>query len=273
MRIKDLFSPFVKEKKIPILRIKENTELLKDKIVLITGGTSGIGYAIAEVMLRSGAKVIVASSNAGKVEKAVSNISSDYCKGMVFNINNISEMESKIKEACSFFPENRIDILVNSAGIHHHSGFLEISESEYDNVMDINLKGAFFFTQKICNYMIKNGIHGHILMVSSSSALRPGTSPYHLSKWAIKGFTRGLAKQMLPHNIIVNAIAPGQTATPMLGVDENEDVNCAYAMLGRYILPSEIASWAVLLVSDLGETLAGETIYATGGSGLLSLEK
>lgn len=122
--------------------------------------------------------------------------------------------------------------------------------------------------------MIRNNVRGgHILNVSSSSALRPAWSPYEMSKWTIKGFIKGLADTLIPHGIIVNAIAPGQTATPMIGVDPNGDIDAPGIPIERYGSPQEIAHLATILVSSYGDLVVGDTLYATGGSGVISLHR
>lgn len=120
--------------------------------------------------------------------------------------------------------------------------------------------------------MKEHSIKGHILNLSSSSALRPAWGPYQMSKWAIRGFTLGLAEQLQPYGIVVNAIAPGQTATPMLGKTALGDLYNNYALAGRYITPEEVANLAVFMVSDMGNMVVGDTFYITGGSGTISLE-
>ena len=153
-------------------------------------------------------------------------------------------MPEKIKTAAAMFRENRIDILVNSAGVVSHSDFLDMSEQEYDSIMDINAKGTFFMSQAVAKYMIENRIKGHILNVTSSSALRPAWTPYQMSKWAVRGLTFGAADKLLPHGIIVNAIAPGPTATPMLDKNEGDSIYNATCPAGRFAMPSEIAALA-----------------------------
>lgn len=138
--------------------------------------------------------------------------------------------------------------------------------------MDTNVKGTFFVSQAVGNYMIENRIKGHILNISSSSALRPAWGPYQISKWAIRGFTLGLAEKLQPYGIVVNAIAPGQTATPMLGKDSRDDIYNDYALAGRYIMPEEVANLAVFMVSGMGNMIVGDSVYMTGGSGTITLE-
>lgn len=121
------------------------------------------------------------------------------------------------------------------------------------------------------NVMLNKGIKGHILNVTSSSALRPAWTPYQMSKWAVKGLTLGLADMMIPHGIVVNAIAPGPTATPMLGKEAGDNIYEPYTPSRRYAMPEELASLAVFMVSGAGDMIVGDTFYMTGGSGTITL--
>lgn len=168
------------------------------------------------------------------------------------------------------FSENRIDILVNSAGVSNLSDFINMPESEYDNIMDINVKDTFFMSQAVARYMIDNRIKGHILNVISSSALRPAWTPYQMSKWAIRGLTLGMADRLLPYGIVVNAIAPGPTATPMLN-RKDDSIGSSTVPAGRIAMPQEIATLATFMVSGMGDMIVGDTFYMTGGSGTISL--
>lgn len=180
-------------------------------------------------------------------------------------------MPGKVRTAAAMFPENRIDILVNSAGVINHSDFWDMSETEYDSIMDINAKGTFFMSQAVAKHMIENRIRGHILNVTSSSALRPAWTPYQISKWAVRGLTLGMADKLLPYGIVVNAIAPGPTATLMLGKSEGDSIYNATCPAGRFAMPEEIAALAVFMVSDMGDMIVGDTFYMTGGSGTITL--
>lgn len=255
---------------IPIPTQFDTTELLKDKVALITGGSGGIGLAIAESFLKNGCKVIIAGTSQEKLDKCLKKLGSDpNVRALVIDVTKIGTLSEKVKSAVRFF--GQIDILVNSAGVNCFTDFLEVSEDEYDSVMNVNAKGTFFMSQTIAKYMIKNKIKGHILNITSSSALRPAKTPYHISKWAMKGFTLGAADRLLPSGIIVNAIAPGPVATAMLGKKENDSIYKEGQPSGRYALPVEIANMAVLLVSDVCDLVVGDTLYMTGGSGIISL--
>lgn len=108
--------------------------------------------------------------------------------------------------------------------------------------------------------------------MTSSSALRPAWTPYQMSKWAVRGLTLGLADALLPHGIVVNAIAPGPVATPMLGKCEGDSIENPQGPCGRYAMPSEIANLAVFMVSGMGDLIVGDTFYMTGGSGTIDLK-
>lgn len=262
---KVLFKIFKKNiSTVPIL--VNHQKMLENKIAMITGGDSGIGYAIAEEFIKSGCKVIICGRDKTKLEKC-SNKLGKYCKYIELDVRDIKKMKKIIEMAATLFDENRIDILVNSAGVGVKHGFFDIDEEEYDLIMDVNAKGTFFMTKAMANYMIDKKIKGHILNVSSSSALRPAWTPYEMSKWSIKGFTLGAADTLSKYGITVNAIAPGPTATPMLNVKEGDNVAIDTNLVGRYAMPNEIASLSVYMCSEMGRMIVGDTFYITGGAG------
>lgn len=260
---------------IPIPTPIDTQKLLAGKVALITGGSSGIGLAMAESFAKSGCEVIIAGRNEVTLKKCCDeiNVKIDHesVKYILLDVLDVSSISGKIQKAAKMFDKGVIDILVNSAGLVSKSSFENTSEAEYDAIMDTNAKGTFFMSQGMGAYMIENHIKGHILNVTSSSALRPAWTPYQMSKWAVRGLTLGLADVFLPHGIIVNAIAPGPTATPMLGKDKDKSLYLGQCPAGRYAHPTEIASLAVFMVSDLGNMIVGDTFYITGGSGTISL--
>lgn len=275
MPIKSNLKKFIKKlnvkEKVPIIEVQYENKLLANKIVLITGGSGGIGYAIAKKCLHTGAKVIIAGTNENKLNEKVKNCNSKKIKSIVLNLNDVSSFEEKIQEACGLFSENRIDVLVNSAGINPAKNFFNINENDFDFTMNVNVKGTFFMSQAFAKYMIANNIRGNILNVSSSSALRPAWGPYEMSKWTVKGFTVGLADTLIKHGIVVNAIAPGPTATPMLGLEAGDDIDLPNNPSGRFAMPREIAELAVMLISNAGRLVVGDTLYATGGAGTITM--
>ena len=265
--IKKILSFLQPKKKIkvevPNLSINE---LLKERIALVTGGTSGIGFAIAEAYLKAGAKVIITGRSEDKIKRSVTKLSEfGDIEGIILDITKIDTFQKVLSEAVKKF--GKIDILVNNAGV---SGALisKTTEEEFDTVLDTNLKGVFFLSKIMGRYMVDNSIPGNILNISSASSIRPAACGYTISKWGIRGFTMGLARTLLPYNIVVNALAPGPTATPMLNKGKSQDdISLSNTPSGRYAMPCEIANMAVILVSDLSRLIVGDTIFMTGGAG------
>lgn len=256
-----------------IVTIPHN-KLLENKIALITGGNSGIGYAIAEAFLKSGATIIITGRNKDKLEKARKDLSvfdnnKNKIHTLILDNEDVQTFETKINSLIE--KTKRIDILVNNAGLIGGNLF-HTDEKDYDKIMDTNLKGTFFLSEIIAKHMINHKIKGNILNICSSSGIRPANSAYTLSKWGIRGFTLGLAKSLIKYGITVNGIAPGPTATPMLNKNSNSSIEHKSNPLGRMIHPKEIANMAVILTSDMGKSIVGDIIYMTGGAGLITFD-
>ncbi|SFP38365.1 3-oxoacyl-[acyl-carrier protein] reductase [Butyrivibrio proteoclasticus] len=252
--------------------VKEE-ELLKGKTALISGGSGGIGYAIAEELLRLGCFVVIAGTSEDKLARICNGKGLNNLRYIVLNMKEIQLFSEKVREVCEMSPNDGIDILVNCAGINNSKTFLEVDECTFDDILDINLKGTYFLSQSVAKIMISKKIKGHILNLSSASALRPASQPYAISKWAITGMTKGLADELIKYGIIVNALAPGPTATPMLGKDSDGDISHSSSPIGRYALPQEVARLAGFMVSGYGDLIVGDTYYISGGSGTISLHK
>ncbi|MGE8593290.1 SDR family NAD(P)-dependent oxidoreductase [Bifidobacterium hominis] len=270
MKIREVIDYYFRKKNekniVSVNILKSSEELLKGKIALIIGGTGGIGKAIAEAFISSGAKVVISGTNERKVRKTVEQLGIN-AKGVQIDLNHVSLFDEKITHVIEQFPEKRIDILVNCAGVHGDQKFGNVSEETYDMVMNTNLKGLFFMTQEVGNYMKRKGIKGHILNVSSAAALKPGYTPYEISKNAVKAFTLGAAAELIDYGIVVNAIAPGPVATSMLGYEEGNTLYTDCVPAKRFATPLEIAQLAVIMVSDMCNLVVGDTFYISGGSG------
>ena len=166
------------------------------------------------------------------------------------------------------FEKEPIDILVNSAGVHGSDKFGCVTEETFDSVMNTNVKALYFLSQTVSNLMIQNDIKGHILNLSSASALKPSWTPYEISKRAVDGITQGMAHKLIQHGIVVNAIAPGPTATSMIREDGN--LEWPFNPSGRMSTVEEIANLALYMVSPMGDGIVGDTFYLTGGSGTIN---
>lgn len=252
------------------------SELLSGRTALITGGTSGIGYEIAKAFIDAGCFVAITGRHQGRIDAACKRINEEtVSKGRIVGVelNNmlVSSFQDAIDKVVNLMPSGQIDILVNNAGVLG-GHFSNVDESLYDSVLDTNLKGPFFLTREVARHMKENKIKGNILNIASASSLRPADSAYCLSKWGIRGFTEGAARSLAPYGIVVNGIAPGPTATPMLLDGEKDDISWPANLTGRMVTPQEVASMAVILVSDMCRMVIGDILYMTGGGGNVTNE-
>ena len=278
--------PMVKRVQANVVSLDIN-KMLDGRVALITGGTSGIGKAIAETFLKSGATVIITGRDESKINNVLNEIKNQNVlyEQKVFGVqlNNIQpssfghKLEEIIKliKACvdefEIVEDNdELVILVNNAGIGG-GDISNTTEEEFDQVIKTNLNGTFFLSKIVSKYMIKNSIKGNILNIASSSSLRPAASAYTFSKWGIRGFTLGLAKTLAPFDITVNGLAPGPTATPMLHCD-GHDISFEKNPMRRFAMPEEIANMAAVLVSDMGRMIVGDIVYMTGGAGVITFD-
>lgn len=270
-KLKNIFSI-----KIPVKNPILYGELLKGRCALITGGTSGIGFAIAEAFLRNKADVVITGRNQLKIDTAVNNLKKAFpeqkISGVLLDNCNISKMKDSFQNVLLLEQEKKIDILVNNAGVINKTFFGNTLENDFDLVIATDLKGPYFLSELFANYLKENKIEGNILNVSSSSAIRPASNSYGLAKWGLRGMTLGLAKHLSGYGIVVNAIAPGPTATTMLLNDNEKSISRPSSPSERYATPEEIANMSVVLVSDLGRMINGDTVYITGGCGLLTFD-
>ncbi len=271
-RIKSIFHP-QRVVNVKVVSMASN-ELLKGRCALITGGTSGIGFSIAEAFIKAGATVIITGRSQERIDTVLSKLPKGKFFGIVLDNTKVDSFESKFSNILEMLKNSnifQIDILVNNAGVNG-KGMPNATEKEYDNILDTNLKGVFFLSQMIGKYFVRNNIKGNILNIASASSLRPADSAYSVAKWGIRGLSLGLAKALGKDGITVNGIAPGPTATPMMINNKELNMNLDRIPLGRYVMPEEIANMAVILVSDMGRSIMGELIFMTGGAANLTYD-
>ncbi|MCG5014269.1 SDR family NAD(P)-dependent oxidoreductase [Collinsella aerofaciens] len=252
---------------LPIQKVTDPDKTLEGKVAFVAGGSGGIGMAVAEALLDSGARVVLGGTKAEKLRACMDKLGhSDRIAFVVMDASNAEASDQVVSEATRAF--GNIDIFVESTGVHTEGvNFWTMTPEEYDRVMSINLRGAFFLARSVAQHMIDSNAKGHILFVNSSRGFEPAWSPYGLSKWGLKGFTQGLAQTLLPYGIVVNGIAPGSTATPLIGVKEGDAISSNENGAGRLATPTEIAEWAKMLVGPSGDLVIGETVLVSGGRG------
>ena len=214
-----------------------------DKTVLITGGSKGIGFATAKKFLSLGDRVIITGRNEEKLKEASAKLGG--CPYLVWDISDVSLAAEMIEKADAFY--RGIDIFVNNAGVVLHWGggknynIFDMPEDIWDKTMEINLKGMYFACQAEAKYFLAKERKGHIVNVASEWSFRPADNPYSISKWGVRGLTLGLAKILGPKGIVVNAVAPGETATNIL-YQEDGAVHAMNTPRGVQAKPEEIAS-------------------------------
>ena len=249
------------KKKIPVFIPTYKSDILKGRVALITGANSGIGYGRNEERLQKAFEKLVKENPKAKIIKNI------------LDLSNPELFEERLKEIDGQLKDKKIDILVNNAGISMNGSNIENPNiKSFDAVMDCNLRGTYFLSSLVVRYMKANKVKGNILNISSSSENRPVVSAYSLSKWGIKGLTLGMAKKCIDDGIIVNAIAPGPTATKMIKNDRDDDITRQQYPMDRLITPEEVANLAVFLVSDMGRTIVGQTIYMSSGLGIITVD-
>jgi NAD(P)-dependent dehydrogenase (short-subunit alcohol dehydrogenase family) len=242
------------------------------KIVLVTGAQQGIGRAMALEFAGAGADVAVnwlddeaaaaevADQVRGRGRRAI------LVRADVAQIEQTRAMTAAVEQELG-----PIDILVNNAGVFPRVPFLEMTESNWDHVLDVNLKGSCFCAQAVAKAMVSAGRPGVIVNLTSGAAYRgsPRGVHYVASKGGVVSLTRAMALELAPHRIRVNAIAPGltDTAQPRYGSSEAELAEAARAIpFGRMARPEEIARAAVFLASDDAGFVTGQILHVNGGS-------
>ena len=252
---------------IPISHPISSEKEFVEKVALISGGSGGIGLDIAKSLKESGCTVIIAGTNVKKLESLKAETSIDT---IIMNYSNPKTFDNVIQEVVSKY--GKLDIFISSVGVHTENvSFWSMYPDEFERVIDINLKGTFFACQSVGKYMKNNRIKGSILLVSSSRGSEPAWSPYGISKWGLKGLTEGLGKILVSYGINVNAIAPGSTATGLIGIREGDSITSNDNEMNRLIMPDEVATLAKLLVGGAGKMITGEVVHISAGRGTFDI--
>ena len=242
---------------------------LTDKVALVTGASRGIGRAIALLMAKQGADVVVNySGSEGAAQETVYAILAMGRNAIKIkaNVGNAEEVAAMVEEAHSTF--GRIDILVNNAGITRDGLLMRMKDSDWDDVININLKGVYLMTKAVSKIMMKQR-SGKIVNMTSVVGVtgNAGQANYSASKAGVIGFTKTCAKELASRGITVNAIAPGFIHTDMTDVlpDKVKEAMVHTIPLGRMAEPDEVAAVAVFLASDMSSYITGQVINVDGG--------
>lgn len=238
-------------------------KLLDGKIALITGGTSGIGYAIAKKLKEQGCQVILFAQNKEKGEKAARDLEALF---VAVDVSNTAIVEEEIKKILS--SHGKIDILVNNAGITRDGLLMKMSEEDWDKVLDTNAKSCFNTCRAVSRAMLK-AKSGKIINISSVVGIsgNPGQANYAASKGAMIAMTKAMALEFASRNIQVNCIAPGFIETQMTDIltEEQKGAILARIPLGRMGKTEEVADAVLFLASSLSSYITGQVLTVDGG--------
>jgi 3-oxoacyl-[acyl-carrier protein] reductase len=242
---------------------------LKDKVALVTGGSRGIGRAIATSLAAAGATVVVNyKGNAAAADEVVRDIGAEDGQALAIqaDISQSEEVERMFKSVLDRY--GRLDILVNNAGITRDTLLLRMKEDDFDAVLDTNLRGVFLCTKAALRPMTK-ARGGRIINITSVVGLmgNAGQSNYAAAKAGIIGFTKSTAREMASRGITINAVAPGYIETELTGL-LSEQIRAAILEnipLGRLGAPQDVANLVCFLASDAASYITGETITVDGG--------
>ncbi|HTZ58855.1 MAG TPA: SDR family NAD(P)-dependent oxidoreductase [Acidobacteriaceae bacterium] len=245
------------------------TELIRDKVVIVTGAAAGIGAGVARLFAEEGAHVYLTDLDRPGVEKQAAKLKSEGHSAFAFEANarDRDAMAAVVKDATGRF--KHIDVLINNAGVYPRQPFLDMTEEQWDAMHDINLKSVFHCTKLVMPHMVhqRSGAVVNISSVTFFTGLQNLTH-YIASKGAIIGFTRALAREMGPHNVRVNCITPGAIETEgerKLMPKEESDAFMTQQSLKRRITPLDIARVCFFLSTDLSAAMTGQTLNVDGG--------
>jgi 3-oxoacyl-[acyl-carrier protein] reductase len=242
---------------------------LAGKVALVTGGSQGIGEAIAQALAAHGAHVVVAARREDKAASVAQAIaaSGGSAEGICLDVADPASVSAAFKAVVE--KHGKLDVLVNNAGITDDGLILRMSKDSWDKVLATDLTGVFLCAQEAAKVMIKKRVPGRIVNITSVVGLmgNPGQTNYAAAKAGVIGFTKALAREIGSRGITVNAVAPGYVETPMTDVlnDEQKKSLVGQIVLGRLGRGDDVAGAVVYLASEAAAYVTGITVNVSGG--------
>ena len=243
---------------------------IKEKVAIITGAGMGIGYAIAELLLKNDARVVLNEVDEKVAENTLISLKKKFPDSCSLFIGDAGDVEV-IDRLVHFTLEQygRIDFVIPNAGITLFGDFFKFKPQEFDKVIGLNLKGAFFLVQKTGGIMKKQGDGGRVILMSSITGIKgyPNLTAYSMTKAALQMMAKSLVLALAPHEITVNAIAPGATLTERTKEEEPDYAGTWGKLIPRGIVgkPNDVAEACLFLLSDGAAHINGQTLVVDGG--------
>jgi glucose 1-dehydrogenase len=246
--------------------------LLQGKVIIVTGGNSGIGRSIVEEVARLGAKVVIDYRSHPEATEAIEREIGELggsCIGVQADVGRLDDLQRLVQEAVSRY--GRLDVMVNNAGIETRTSILDTTPEDFDKVLNVNLRGVFFATQYAARQMIAQGSGGRIINISSvhEDWPMPNNTPYCVAKGGVRMLTRTAGVELAGKGVSIVNVGPGAVATPINDSTMNNPellakLNAAIPM-GRMAQPEEIAKVVAFLASDAASYITATSIFADGG--------
>lgn len=246
---------------------------LQGKFAIVTGGTRGIGRATAELLAQQGADVLIAARSLEQAQataREIAEISGRQVIPVAVDVSSPESAKAMVEKAMATF--GRIDILINNAGVTRDTLIMRMEESDWDYVLDINLKGTFNCSKAVVRQMLKQR-YGRIINVSSVAGLmgNAGQTNYSASKAGVIGFSKALARELASRQITVNVVAPGFVPTALTNdlPEELKTESLKMIPLGRWGKPEEVAYAIAFLASDQAGYITGQVLSIDGGMAMM----
>lgn len=243
----------------------------KQKLAIVTGGGSGIGLAIAEKFVQAKIRTIIIGRDESKLKEAKKKLGKN-CITIQFDLNSLKEIPSLVKELTK--QHGNIDILVNNAGINSKKDFVEVTDDDFQHIINTNVNAVFALSREVVKTMLPSK-KGCIINISSMASQYgiPKVIAYTASKSAIEGMTRAMAVELSPKGIRINCIAPGFIATDMSAKALNNDKERKAKVMGRTPMgfmgnPTDIGDAALFLASDAAQYITGVVLPVDGGNSI-----
>lgn len=244
-----------------------NSDRLKDKRIVITGGGKSLGYYMAKKCIEEGAHVIICGRNKMTLEQSVKKLGTK-CKCLVYDISNVTTAIQFLENCIQMFG-GPIDCLICNAGINNYErSFISVNKDEFDKLCSINIKGTYFLSRQYLEHKKQNSEKGNLIILSSETGDIHYETPYGLSKASLNEMTRMMAEEAKKSNVRVNAIAPGGTISEMTAWYTKKDDGNLYRKCssGRIFIPEEVAEITCFLASEKSKCLNGQIIHTNAGN-------